>query len=321
MSINHTRRTLLGIAAGSALGAIAAPLAHAAEEKVVRIGYQKFNTLNILKGTGNLEKALQAKGVKVTWHEFLAGPQLLEALNGGGIDFGHAADSPSVFAQAGNANVTYLAAEPPYPEGIAILVPQASSIQSIRELKGRKVAIGRGWNVQYLLVRALEEAGLSYDDIQPIYVTNAADARAAFESGKVDAVGLWDPFLAGAELGSPTRVLRDGKGLSNNRTFYHASPKFASAEPDVIRTIFSELKRTESWAQANPKEVAALLAPQLGIDIKILLRTTERRKYGVQPVDAGIVAEQQRLADTFHRLKLIPRQIQVKDAVHREILV
>lgn len=321
MSINRQRRKVLTLGTGAGLALLAAGWATADESKVVRIGYQKFNTLNILKGSGNLERALQSRGIKVQWHEFLAGPQLLEALNAGGIDFGHAADSPSVFAQAANAATVYLAAEPPYPEGIAILVQRQSPIQAVRDLKGKKVAIGRGWNVQYLLVRALEEAGITYEDIQPVYVTNAADARAAFESGKVDAVGLWDPFLAGAELGSETRVLRDGSGLSNNRTFYHAAPKFAASEPDIIRAIFAELKKTESWAQNHPQEVAALLAPQLGIDPKVLLRTTERRKYGVVPVDAGIVAEQQKLADTFFGLKLIPRQIAAKDAVFKQVLL
>ncbi len=311
---------MAGIAAASPLASFAQS-ATDADLKQVRIGYQKFNTLNILKGTGALEQALKPRGISVKWVEFVAGPQLLEALNAGAIDFGHAADSPSVFAQAAGAGSVYLAAEPPYPDGIALLVRQDSPVRSVKDLKGRKVATGRGWNVQYLLVRALEEAGLSFEDIDPIYVSNAADARAAFESGRVDAVGLWDPFLAGAELGSATRVLRDGNGLSNNRTFYHASARFASEQAELIRTIFTELKKVEQWAQAHPQQVAELLAPQLGIDVKVLQRTTSRRRYGAIPVDASIVAEQQRLADTFFRLKLIPRQIQVRDAIYREILL
>ena len=90
------------------------------------------------------------------------------------------------------------------------------------------MAIGRGWNVQYMLVRALEEAGLTYADIEPVYLTNAADARATFQSGQVDAVGLWDPFLAGAQLTGAPRVLRDGEGLSSNRTFYLAPPALSA---------------------------------------------------------------------------------------------
>jgi NitT/TauT family transport system substrate-binding protein/sulfonate transport system substrate-binding protein len=310
----HRRRLLRLL--GAAPLAAPAVLRAADDARVLRIGYQKFNTINILKGTGRLEKALAPQGIEVKWAEFAAGPQLLEALNAGAIDFGHAADAPAVFAQSAGSSAVYLAAERPYPRGIGILVKKDSPLQSLRELKGRRVAIGRGWNVQYLLVRALEDAGVSYDDILPAYVTTAADARAAFESGNVDAVGLWDPFLAGAEIGSPTRVLRDGEGLSNNRTFYLSTAKFVQANGKALRVFFNELKSTDDWANAHPQEVADLLAPQLGIPAPVLKRATERRHYGAVPVDAGIAQEQQLLADTFARIKLIPRAIRVQDAVY-----
>ena len=191
----------------------------------------------------------------------------------------------------------------------------------IADLKGRKVAVGRGWNVQYLLVRALEDAGLSFDDIQPAWVNNAADARTAFESGKVDAVGLWDPFLAGAQLAGNPRVLRNGEGLSNNRTFYISTPQFAGTNPQVLRAVFAELKKTNEWADSHPQQLADQLAPQLGVPSPVLKLATDRRRYTAVPVDAGIVAEQQRIADTFFKLNLIKRQIAVKDAVFKEVLL
>lgn len=318
--VSSTRRHALqiGLAASVTLVGFTA---RAADAKTLRIGYQKFNTLNILKGAGKLEEALRPLGWSVQWYEFATGPVLLEALNAGSIDFGHAADTPSVFAQAAGVNAVYLAAEQPYPQGIAILVPQSSALRGVADLRGRKVAIGRGWNVQYLLVRALEDQGLSIDDIQPVWVNNAADARSAFESGKVDAVGLWDPFLAGAQLASNPRVLRNGEGLSNNRTFYLAAPAFAQANPQVLRSVFAELRKTNDWADQNPQALADLLAPQLGVDAKVLRLATERRRYTAVPVDVGIVAEQQRIADTFYKLKLIPRTIQVKDAVFKNVLL
>lgn len=318
--VSSTRRHALqiGLAASVTLVGFTA---RAADAKTLRIGYQKFNTLNILKGAGKLEEALRPLDWSVQWYEFATGPVLLEALNAGSIDFGHAADTPSVFAQAAGVNAVYLAAEQPYPQGIAILVPQSSALRSVADLRGRKVAIGRGWNVQYLLVRALEDQGLSIDDIQPVWVNNAADARSAFESGKVDAVGLWDPFLAGAQLASNPRVLRNGEGLSNNRTFYLAAPAFAQANPQVLRSVFAELRKTNDWADQNPQALADLLAPQLGVDAKVLRLATERRRYTAVPVDVGIVAEQQRIADTFYKLKFIPRTIQVKDAVFKNVLL
>src|SRR5690606_8047473 len=238
-----SKRLLGWLAAGLTSLALATP-AVADSAKTLRIGYQKFNSVNILKGTGAIEKALAEKGVSVSWHEFAAGPQLLEALSTGAIDLGHAADAPSVFAQATGKPVVYLAAEQPYPLGIGVLVRAESKVQSIADLKGQRVATGRGWNAQYLLALALEEAGTSYQDIEPAYVSSAADAIAALQSGSVEAATLWDPFLAAAELQLPVRNLRDGQNLTNNRTFYLSTAAFADANPELVRTFFRELAKT-----------------------------------------------------------------------------
>ncbi|WP_442781902.1 aliphatic sulfonate ABC transporter substrate-binding protein [Collimonas fungivorans] len=315
---NKRRLVLQGLAAGAAAAAVPA---FAADERTLRIGYQKFNTLNILKGSGNLEQALQPLGWKVKWFEFAAGPQLTEALNSDAIDFGHAADTPSAFANAAGVNAVYLAAEQPYPKGIGIFVAQDSPIRSVKELKGKKIALGRGWNVQYLLVRALEEAGLSYNDIIPVYVTNAADVRATFQSGNVDAATLWDPYLAGQQISTSPRILRDGTGLSNNRTFHLANPGFVDRNKNIVRTLFAELKKTNAWAQSHPQETAALLAPQLGVDPKVLQLATERRNYTTVPIDAVIIAEQQQIVEVFYKLNLIKTQVQVKDKVYAEALL
>jgi len=319
--MHHQRRRLLqGFTAAALTAAVLAP-ARAAEERTLRIGYQKFNTLNILKGTGGLEKALKPLGWNVRWSEFLAGPQLTEALNAGAIDFGHAADTPSAFANAAGVKAVYLGAEQPYPKGIAIFVDPASPVRTIGDLKGRKVAIGRGWNVQYLLVRALEEAGLRYEDIEPVYVTSAADVSAAFLSKKVDAAGLWDPFLASQELATAPRILRDGAGLSNNRTFHLANPDFVDRHQDVVRVLFQELRKANTWTQSHPQETADLLAPQLGVRAPVLKLATERRNYTTVAVTPDIVREQQDIVDTFHRLGLVKARVDVARFVYAEALV
>lgn len=320
MTTSHKRRLLLqGLAAGSILAQ--SPLSLASEERTVRVGYQKFNTLNILKGSGNLESALQPLGWKVKWFEFAAGPQLTEALGAEAIDFGHAADTPSAFANAAGTNAVYLAAEQPYPKGIGIFVAHDSPIRSIKELKGKKIALGRGWNVQYLLVRALEEAGLNYTDITPVYVSSAADVRAVFQSGNVDAATLWDPFLAGQQIATSPRILRDGTGLTNNRTFHLGNPKFVDQNKNIVRALFAELKKTNAWTQSHPQETADLLAPQLGVDAKVLRLATERRNYTTVAIDAGIINEQQQIVEAFYKLNLIKARVQVKDKVYGESLL
>src|SRR3984957_20074924 len=169
-----------------------------AADRVVRIGYQKYGNFILSKGTGALDKTLAAQGVAVEWTEFPSGPPLLEALNAGAIDIGQAGEAPPIFAQAAAADFVYIAHEPPAPQGEAILVPKDSAIKSLAELKGKKIALNKGANVHYLLVKLLEKAGIQYSDITPVFLA-PADARAAFERGAIDAWVIWDPFQAAAE--------------------------------------------------------------------------------------------------------------------------
>jgi sulfonate transport system substrate-binding protein len=171
-----------------------------AQDKVVRIGYQKSSTLlTILKSRGTLEAGLKPLGYAVTWNEFTSGLPLLEALNVGAIDVSaDVADTVPVFAQAAGAKLTYIAQEAPSPSAQAIVVPANSPITQVAELKGKKVAVTKAAGVHYLLIALLEKAGLGFKDIEPAYLT-PADARAALENGSVAAWVTWDPFLAAVQ--------------------------------------------------------------------------------------------------------------------------
>lgn len=284
------------------------------KQNTVRIGYQKYGTLNLLKSKGSLEKRLAEMGYSVQWTLFPAGPQLLEGLNVGSIDIGHAGEAPPIFAQAAGTPLVYVAAEPPSPESEAILVPKNSAIQSAADLKGKKVALNKGSNVHYLLVKALEKAGLKISDIRPVYLP-PADARAAFERGSVDAWAVWDPFYAAAQQATGARVLSDGKDLVANREFYLATRSFARNHSDIVKALLDEIGKLDEWAKHDPHAVAAFLSPELGIDVPSLERAAKRRDYGVKAIDGQVIAEQQKIADTFLQVGLIPKQIQVKDAV------
>ena len=185
-------------------GLFAAMSLAAAEETsgTVRIGFQRSSTLiTILKANGEIDKALAAVGLRVSWHEFTSGLPLLEALNLGSIDFGaDVADTVPVFAQAAGARLVYVAEEAESPSAQGILVPTASPIKSIAELKGRKVAVTKGAGSHFLLLIALGSAKLSFKDIAPVYLT-PADGRAALAGGRVDAWVAWDPGRAAAASG------------------------------------------------------------------------------------------------------------------------
>jgi sulfonate transport system substrate-binding protein len=303
----------VALAAGIALAAAAGARA---DDKVVRIGFQKYGTLILLKTKGLLEEKLKPQGYTVEWTEFPAGPQLLEALNVGSIDFGTTGEAPPIFAQAAGAPLVYVGYEPPAPEAEAILVPKDSPLKTVADLKGKNVALNKGSNVHYLLVKALEKAGLAYSDIQVSFLP-PADARAAFEKGAVDAWVIWEPFLAAAEAATGARQLANGTGVVDNHEFYLASRDFLDAHPEVVDTIIESLGEVDTWINANRGDVAQQFSPALGIPADVLQVAVERRSYGVKPITPEVVAAQQKIADTFHELGLIPAAIRIADAVKK----
>jgi sulfonate transport system substrate-binding protein len=305
------QRSTLALAASAALLASTSAWA---ENALLRIGYQKYGTLTVLKGKGDLEKRLKPLGVDIKWVEFPAGPQLLEGLNVGSIDFGTVGEAPPVFAQAAGANIVYVANQPPAPHAEAIVVPKGSTVKSLADLKGKKIALNKGSNVHYLLVKALEKAGLKYTDVQTVFLP-PADARAAFERGSVDAWAIWDPFLAAAEHQISARVIADGKGIVSNHQFYLASRNYADKNPGVIKAIVSELQKLDVWAAKDAQAVAEVMAPQIGLSVPIAKVSAQRFAYGIQPITTAVAVEQQKIADVFYDLKLIPKAIRIADAL------
>ncbi|MDH6594659.1 sulfonate transport system substrate-binding protein [Variovorax sp. TBS-050B] len=304
------RRLLQGAAAAIALPSFSALAQQPARQ--FRIGKQK-GLLSILKGRGTLEKRLAPLGVSVKWTEFTAGPVQLEALNVGSIDFGDVGEAPPIFAQAAGAPLAYVAASPQRPQSEAVLVPRGSAIRSVADLKGKKVALNKGSNVHYFIVKLAEKHGLSYGDLNPVFLP-PADARAAFEKGSVDAWVIWDPFLAAAEKSLDARVLADATGVVGNRSYYFSSLGYAARNADVLAIAIEELNRVDAWGNANKDALAAELAALWGLPKPVADLTVARAAYGTGPITRAILAEQQQIADTFFELKLIPRKISVYEA-------
>ncbi len=307
-----SRRQWLAAAAGTAALPGAVPVWAQKSERVLRVGHQK-GWLSLLKGRGTLEKRLAPLGVKVTWTEFNAGPVQLEALNVGSIDFGDVGEAPPIFAHAAGAPLIYAASTVPRPHLEAVIVPKGSPIQSMADLKGKRIALNKGSNVHYFLVKLLQKHGLQYRDVQPVFLP-PPDARAAFERGAVDAWAIWDPFLASAQKTLDARLLADATGVANNRAFYFTSRDFAARHADVLRIAVHEVAAVDTWVEKNQPAAAAELSSLLGLDRSVTELFVRRVGYGTLPVSREILAEQQAIADTFFELKLIPRKLDLLQA-------
>lgn len=280
----------------------------------LNIGFQKYGLLPIVKERGVLDKALKAQGINIKWVEFPAGPQLLEGLNVGSVVFGEAGEAPPIFAQAANSNLVYVANQPAAPNAEALIVPKNSTIQSIQDLKGKRVALNKGSNVHYLLLKLLEKNQLSLNDIHVVYLP-PADARAAFEKGAVDAWVIWDPFFAAAEQQIGARILATGQNLVSNHQFYLADRKFSQNHPDVLKTLVNELNKSTEWVKTHQDNAAELLEKPTALDFNILKTSVSRMGFGVTPLSAQVINEQQHVADAFYQQKLIPQSLKIKDAI------
>lgn len=283
-------------------------------KKRIRVGYQKGNTINILKESGFLEEMLEPEGYEVEWREFVHGGALLEGLFTGNIDFGHAADGSGINAQAGNKPFYYVGADLPNPEGVGLLVHRDSGITSIEQLKGKKIGALKGGNHHYLAILAIQDAGLEFDDVEWVYLQDAAQMRSAFETKNIDALATYDPFFAGVEIDLDTINLTEGKDYGYpNRTFYYANVDFYEQHPELVKLILEAIDRSDQWANENKPEVVKLVSEMLGIDEKVIERAVNRRQYSVEMLNEEILEAQQKQADVYYEIGLIPKPIDVSE--------
>ncbi|GGZ11773.1 ABC transporter substrate-binding protein [Streptomyces olivaceoviridis] len=272
------------------------------------VGDQKGGSEAILRAAGELENL----HYKIKWSTFTSGPPLLEAVNAKAVDIGGVGNTPPVFAAGAGSKITVVAAWHGTSKGDAILVPNGSELTGPRQLKGRSVAVAQGSSAHYQLVASLKAAGLSLADVQVKYL-QPADALAAFTSGKVDAWAVWDPYTSQILRAGQGHVLTTGDGITNGLTFQVAAPA-ALKDPEkaaAIKDYLARLRRATAWVHDHQEEWAEVWAKDTGLPYEVALASVKRTNSTrvAVAVDKPLVASEQRIADTFTELKLIPGKV------------
>lgn len=283
--------------------------------KTLAIGYQK-SSLNLLVARQQQLFEQQFPGVQVAWKEFPAGPQMLEALAVGAIDFGAVGNTPPVFAQAAGKDLKYIGYEVVPQNAQALLIPADSSIRTLADLKGKRIAVQKGSSAHELLAKVLQKAGLSWQDIQPIWLP-PADARAAFDKQSIDAWSIWEPYLSAAELDVKAKVLIDGQAFARTYSFYIANPQFIEQHPGATEKILQSLNTADQWVLQHQQQALKIYQQSTGLKQNIAQRVIDKRLkpspiYSLKP---EVVQAQQEIADLFQQVKLIPKSIQVSQVV------
>ncbi|MEV8048067.1 ABC transporter substrate-binding protein [Streptomyces griseoluteus] len=278
------------------------------------VGDQKGGSEAILRAAGELKNL----DYRIKWSTFTSGPPLLEAVNAGAVDVGGVGNTPPVFAAGAGSKISVVAAWHGRSRGDAVLVRNDSRLTSPKQLKGKSVAVAQGSSAHYQLVASLEAAGLRLKDIKVKYL-QPADALAAFNSGKVDAWAVWDPYTSQVLQARQGRVLTTGDGVTNGLSFQVASPAALrnSKKAAAVKDYLARLRRAQDWVHGHQAEWAEVWAKDTGLPYDVALasvRRTNATRVAVA-VDKPLVASEQRIADTFTELNLIPKKVDFGDFV------
>ncbi len=282
--------------------------------RTVRIGYQNTGLLLLAKERGALPSLLASAGIgKVQWSKFGSGPLLLEAMCAGALDLGAMGDAPPLFALSTGAPIVYAAAQPLTGKASALLVPAASTIRSVAELKGRRVAFTRGTTEHLFLIRALAKFGLGLKDVTAVNLVTA-DAVAAFSGGSVDCWAIGDPYLAISEMTQGARTILDGRSVAPTSGFYIASRAFAENTPDALTAVLTALAEEASWGNSHRPEVIEILRGGTDLPADAIASILGHGAYGVVPITDPMIAAQQSNANLLAELGLTPRAVNVGPA-------
>lgn len=241
---------------------------HAADApKEVRLDYAYYApTSLVLKHFGWLEKSLQPQGTEVRWVFSQGSNRSLEYLNAGSTDFASTAGLAAVLSRANGSplKTVYIASR---PEWTALVVPKDSTIQSIADLKGKKIAATKGTDPYLFLLRSLQKAGLDKGDVEIVHLQHP-DGRAALEQGRVDAWAGLDPHMAASELQAGSRLLYRNVDF-NSYGVLSVSEKFEQEQPALIKQVIAAYELARQWAIAHPEETAKLLAEEAKLPLEV----------------------------------------------------
>jgi sulfonate transport system substrate-binding protein len=293
-------------------GVLLSAIASANAQTVLRVGDQKGNSQAVMEAAGVLKDA----PYKIEWKEFSAAAPLLEALGAGAIDTGLVGDAPFTFAAAANVPVKAIATIRQSNEGLAILVPRDSKIHSFEDLRGKKIATGRGSIGHQLILAALEAKGWSASDVQIVFLA-PSDAKVAYTQGSVDAWSTWEPYVSQEEVLFQSQRLITAEGITPGLGFQVASPDAIRDKRTQLEDFLRRLTAARAWSLTNVSAYAETWGKLMGLPAAVPLNWLSRAKIRVAPIDDGVVTDEQKTIDLYFRAGLIKQKLDAADIVDR----
>jgi sulfonate transport system substrate-binding protein len=296
------------VAAGLVLGSVGL----ASAQTTLRVGDQKGNSQAVMEAAGVLKDV----PYRIEWKEFPAAAPLLEALSAGAIETGLVGDAPFIFAAAANVPVKAIAAVRQSREGLAILVPDQSAVKSFDDLRGKKIATGRGSIGHQLILAALESRGWQANDVQIVFLA-PSDAKVAYSQGSVDAWSTWEPYVSQEEVLFKSRRVITAEGITPGIGFQVASPNAIRDKRPELEDFVRRLAAARAWSQGNIESYAETWGKLMNIPTAVPLNWLTRAKIRIAPIDDSVVADEQKTIDLYFRSGLIKQNLNASDIVDR----
>jgi sulfonate transport system substrate-binding protein len=290
----------------------AATLSSADAQTTLRVGDQKGNAQAVMEAAGVLKDV----PYKIEWKEFPAAAPLLEALGAGAIETGLVGDAPFTFAAAANVPVKAIAAIRQTGEGLAVIVPKDSAIKNFDDLKGKKIATGRGSIGHQLILAALESKGWTTSDVQIVFLA-PSDAKVAYSRGSVDAWSTWEPYVSQEEVLFQSRRVITAEGLTAGLSFQVATPDAIRDKRAQLEDFVKRLTAARAWSLTNVSIYAETWGKLMNIPPAVPLNWLTRAKVRIAPIDDVVVADEQKTIDLYLRAGLIKQKLDAAAIVDR----
>ena len=299
-----------------ALAFLAGATQVAGAQVALRVGDQKGNSQAVMEAAGVLKDV----PYRIEWKEFVAAAPLLEALGAGAIDTGLVGDAPFTFAAAANVPVKAITAIRQSREGLAILVPPNSPIKSFDDLRGKKIATGRGSIGHQLILAALESKGWKASDVQIVFLA-PSDAKVAYSQGSVDAWSTWEPYVSQEEVLFKSRRVITAEGITPGIGFQVATPDAIRDKRAQLEDFVRRLVAARTWSLGNVAGYAETWGKLMNIPTSVPLNWLARANIRITPIDDSVVADEQKTIDLYFRWGLIKQNLNAAEIVDRSFSV
>ena len=266
---------------------LAAAPAQAEPLKEIKLDWAYYAPASIvIKRNGWLEEAFKTQNIAVKWVFSRGSNNSLEFLNSAASDFALTSSISAFLARANGQPVKAIYSYA-WSEGSGFLVLPNSPIKTVADVKGKKIAVTKGTDPYFYLLRSLDANGLEPTDVQIVHLQHP-EGKVALEQGRVDAwVGI-DPHLSAAQLAGARTVYRNKDyalpAVLNTRE------SFLKEQPEAVKTVLKVYERARRWIIDNPKETAALVADETKLPLAVATAQLARTDF-TQPVPGASLVQ------------------------------